>query len=54
MTTLIKEAGLNLIESTKAFAERLCSDGSFCDDVLTVALAVTIFGIMWLSLAQLS
>ena len=54
MTTLIKEASLNLIESTKTFAERICSDGSFCDDVMTSALAVTIFGIMWLSLAQLT
>jgi len=54
MTTLLKKAGLNLFESTKQFADKICHDGEFCDSVLTVLLSVVVGSIMWLSLAQLT
>lgn len=53
MTTFIKKAGLNLFEMMRTFADQICTDGHFCDSVLTGLLSIVVGSIMWLSLAQL-
>ena len=54
MTTLIKKAGTNLFESTRATVQKLCNDGMFCENVMMTGLGCVVISIMWLSLSQLA
>lgn len=54
MTTLIKKAGLDLIDSFNTFRNAICNDHRFCDDLMTGFLGVVVGYVMWLSIAQIA
>jgi hypothetical protein len=54
MTTLIKKAGIDLIESLNTFRNTVCNDSRFCDDLMVSILGIVVGYVMWLSLAQIA
>lgn len=54
MTTLIKKASIDLIESFTMLKDTVCNDSRFCDDFMTGVLAIVVGYVMWLSIAQIA
>ena len=53
MTTLQKVA-LSVPTLYKQFKDKICNNGRFCEDMLTLGLCVAVFYIMALSVAQIT
>lgn len=53
MTTVIKSVVSNIFQELKDYKDAICTDGHTCENFLMCCLAVTVLGMMYLSLAQL-